>query len=137
MPKRSEKLDGYGWLVVVIVSLMLAASSVSAQKPLSDEPPPARAVQSRRVLTIRERVKFGATIPNIRRVVEKLKSDGEIDDESSHSEIAAAVVARLEKENPKAFGDASKADRDWTSFLEALASFIEKILPLILPLLKL
>lgn len=123
-------------VTAIIICLFVAVEFAPAQKPLSEDPPAVKAAQSRRVLTMRDRVKFGATIPNVRRVLEKLTSDGEIDDESSHSEIAAAVVARLEKENQKAFGEAAKADRDWASFLEAIASFVEKILPLILPLLK-
>lgn len=105
---------------------------VHAQKPLDE--PPASIKKVRREITLKQRRDLGVTIPNVTRVVRDLRRDGEVDDETSHAEIAAAVVARLEKEQPKAFGELAKGDRDWASFLEALASFIEKILPLILKL---
>lgn len=129
-------LAGIGINAILFFGLFVACSlsaSVHAQKPLDEQTSPA-VKKLRRELTPSQRIAVGATYKNVIRIVRELRRDGEIDDETSHAEIAAAVVSRLEKENPKSFSELAKGDRDWASFLESLAAFVERILPLILKL---
>lgn len=77
-------------------------------------------------LTIRQRRDMGLTLLNVRRVAKGLLDSGEITRDMPREEIAAAVLAVLTSENPKAFADPGV---DW----DALLSFIERLLAILLP----
>ena len=77
-------------------------------------------------LTIRQRREMGLTLVNVRRVAKGLLDSGEISRDTPREEIAAAVLESLVSENPKAFADPGV---DW----DALLSFIERLLGILLP----
>jgi hypothetical protein len=79
----------------------------------------------------RDRRKLGASRRGIIRTARELKADGRL---SSLPDVAAAQIAHeLVADNPDFARECSdKVGTDWTEFLEALAAFIERILPIIL-----
>jgi hypothetical protein len=82
------------------------------------------------MLTIRQRLKLGLTVANITEIAKTLKAEGEIDENTSHSEIAAAIAVRLATKNSDEFA-AVGLD------LDTVIQFIERLLPLILKLIEL
>lgn len=86
-------------------------------------------LSGRRELTWRDRKDMGLTVRELAPVYRELKKSGEIDDESSDGEIAAALSVKMSQKNPMAF----KGNIDW----DAIIAFIEKMIPLILKLISL
>jgi hypothetical protein len=78
-----------------------------------------------RGLTFKQRREMGLTLANCLRTAKKLKQAGVLSDDPDVA--SGQIAAELAGENPKAFADPSL---DWDAILE----FIEKLLPLIMPL---
>ena len=76
----------------------------------------------------RERRRLGITLRNMARVAYELKAADEWSEDRRTN--AASIAAQLIDEKPTAFIKAG--ERDWASFLEAVISFIEAFMPLIL-----
>jgi hypothetical protein len=83
-----------------------------------------------RGLTFRQRREMGLTVINVIRVTRQLASDGTISKDTPQDEVIDAVINQLVFENPKAAADPTI---DW----EAIAAFLERIMPLILTILSL
>ncbi len=81
-------------------------------------------------LTFRERRKLGLTFRNIRKAVAEIKESGDFD-KNDVAGTSAQVLEKIVRENPQGIQDAV-GERDWASFLDALLSFIEKLMPIIL-----
>ena len=103
-------------------------------------------------LTWRERRKLGLTRMNVARVTIRLSRQGELpstdglsgeDLDAARAEIKDAVSAEIMAENPEAWAALIQSKtvqdgdgRDWQAFLDALASFFERLMPLIEQLMK-
>lgn len=87
-------------------------------------------------LGVIQRRKLGLTFENALRVAKKLHQEGTLvtdDAQTATAQVAAAMVA----ENPETFKAAASEDgRDWEQFFNALVSFLEKLMPLILQLIE-
>ena len=129
----------------VILIVLLSAMTLMAAPPTNDwntvvavvaadkaevKEAPAEDPQGTIRLTFRERRKLGLTIRNIRKAVAELKESGDLDRQDVAG-TSAQVLEKLVKSNPQAVEDAV-GERDWASFLDALLSFIEKLMPIIL-----
>ncbi len=98
-------------------------------------------------LTWRERRKLGMTRMNVARVTIRLTRQGGLpstaglsgeDLDAARAEIKDAVSAEIMAENPEAWAALIQSKtvqdgdgRDWQAFLDALASFFERLMPLI------
>ena len=98
-------------------------------------------------LTWRERRKLGLTRMNVARVTIRLSRQGELpstaglsgeDLDAARAEIKDAVSAEIMAENPEAWAELIQSKtvqdddgRNWAEFLDALASFFERLMPLI------
>ncbi len=98
-------------------------------------------------LTWRERRKLGLTRMNVARVTIRLSRQGELpstagltgeDLDAARAEIKDAVSAEIMAENPEAWAQLIQSKtvqdddgRNWAEFLDALASFFERLMPLI------
>lgn len=78
-------------------------------------------------MTFRERRRAGITVFNLGSIVRELKASGEIDENDTNAEIAAAVAVRFQETNSQALANAAI---DW----DKLIALIERLLPLILKL---
>lgn len=123
-----------GAAVSLVVLLAGVSQSQDPTKKLTvrwiDGPPAAESVKLRRELTAKKRMELGLSLASVRDAVKNLRQSGEIDDRSSTSEIAAAVLAQMEARDPKSFA-APGLD------LDAILEWIERVVPLILKLLAL
>lgn len=95
-----------------------------------DGPPAAEAAKLRRELTAKQRNELGLTLAAVRDSVRELRRSGEIDERTSTSEIAAAVLGKLESKDPKAFA-APGLD------LDAILEWLEKVIPIIMKIIAL
>lgn len=84
-----------------------------------------------RGLSLRDARKMGLTVVNITKTVKKLKSEGQINSDSTDSEVAALVAQEIFNENKAAWGDPKAVN--WDSIL----ALIESLLPIIMLLLGL
>jgi len=89
----------------------------------------AEKVAKRPGLSWRQRRAMGITPRNMIRVVREMEKDGSLES-VDQAELSAMVLDRLMTENPKAFADPSL---DW----DAILSFIEALLPVILKIIAL
>lgn len=81
------------------------------------------------VFGIRQRREMGLTFGNVRKLLEKMKADEELEGKTN-AELAVEVLHNLVDGRPAAFND---PEIDW----EKLLTFIEKLIPLILKLISL
>ena len=81
------------------------------------------------MLGIRKRRAMGLTFRGIGKATAALMKSGEITGDEDHSIIAAAVLAKIQGDNPEAFADPGV---DW----DALIEFIERLLPIILQIIE-
>jgi len=95
-----------------------------------DGPPAAESAKLRRELTAKQRNELGLTLAAVRDAVRELRKSGEIDDRTSTSEVAAAVLGKLEAKDPKAFA-APGLD------LDAILEWLEKVIPIIMKIIAL
>lgn len=83
-------------------------------------------------LGLLKRIKLGLTVKNLTPIVKDLKAKGELTGDSSVDSITVAKA--LMEKNPQLFK--AEAGADWEEFFDALISFLEKLLPLILQLIE-
>jgi hypothetical protein len=103
-------------------------SGEAATVRIATEPGVRPGLLQRRELSFKQRRDLGLDIKNLVAIAKELLADGEIDDSSSRSDKAAAILARLHDKNPQAF---SLGDIDWDAlldFIERLIGLIEKIM---------
>jgi len=83
-----------------------------------------------RGLTFRQRRRMGVTPRNIAKATRQMLADGTITKDTPKDEVAELVLERLVLDNPKAFADPTL---DW----DAILSFIERLIPLIMTIISL
>lgn len=117
-----------------VSSLMAAVESTETTQPVavwSSGDARADASGTVRGLSLRDARKMGLTVVNITKTVKKLKSEGQINSDSTDSEVAALVAREIFNENKTAWGDPKAVN--WDSIL----ALIESLLPIIMLLLGL
>ena len=81
-------------------------------------------------LSFRDRRRLGLTIPNMANALRDLQKDGELEPDMDRALVAAMVFERLAANDPKSY---SEVDLD----IDVILAFIEKMLPIIMTILKL
>lgn len=87
-------------------------------------------VEAVRHLSFLQRWRMGATIQNAKRIAKQLKAEGLLAD--SREERARQIADELCVEAPGEAEVCAVEFGTWEEFFQALAAFIEKILPLIM-----
>jgi hypothetical protein len=101
----------------------LSPAAVAVSAPAAEEE------RVERRLGYRERRALGLTFRNVRRVLDEMDQDGELEGKSS-SMLAVEVFDHLVDENPQEFS--AVAEVDWDAILDFLTKLIELILKLLI-----